>query len=66
MAGPADEAKSLMAQGKYADALQKLADLQLALGNPSAAADALDRLMYVNPFDIALHQKLADKLGLAG
>jgi len=48
------------------EALLKLADLQQKLGNPKAAADALDRMMYVNPFDIALHQKLADMAKAAG
>jgi tetratricopeptide (TPR) repeat protein len=49
-----------------ADALLKLADVQQKLGNSAAAADALDRLLYVNPFDIALHQRLADLAKAAG
>ncbi|MDB4877613.1 MAG: hypothetical protein JWM41_4059 [Gemmatimonadetes bacterium] len=40
-------------------ALIKLADLQEALGDASGAADALDRAMFVNPFDMPMHQRLA-------
>jgi cellulose synthase operon protein C len=42
-----------------AKALVRLADVQEKLGNAKAAADALDRLMFVNPFDMATHQRLA-------
>src|SRR5262249_41760249 len=49
-----------------AKALSKLADLEEKLGNPKAAADALDRLMYVNPFDLPTHQRLAELSRAAG
>lgn len=48
------------------EALLKLADVQEKLGNAAAAADALDRLLYVNPFDMALHRRLADLAKAAG
>jgi tetratricopeptide (TPR) repeat protein len=38
---------------QLATLLEKLADLK-------GAADAVDRAMYINPFDIALHKHLAD------
>jgi tetratricopeptide (TPR) repeat protein len=40
-------------------ALFTLADLLESLGDPRGAADALDRTMYINPFDMATHQRLA-------
>jgi tetratricopeptide (TPR) repeat protein len=42
-----------------AKALLTLADLRESLGDPQGAADALDRAMYINPFDPAMHQRLA-------
>jgi tetratricopeptide (TPR) repeat protein len=42
-----------------AKALLTLADLRESLGDPKGAADALDRAMYINPFDPAMHQRLA-------
>jgi tetratricopeptide (TPR) repeat protein len=47
-------------------ALAKLADLQESLGNPAGAADALDRAIFVNPFDMAMHQRLAGLARAAG
>jgi len=49
-----------------AKALARLADVQEKLGNAKAAADALDRLMFVNPFDLATHQRLAQLSAAAG
>jgi tetratricopeptide (TPR) repeat protein len=49
-----------------AKALTQLADVQEKLGDSRAAADALDRLVYVNPFDIATHQRLAALSRAAG
>jgi tetratricopeptide (TPR) repeat protein len=49
-----------------ADALTKLADVQQKLGQPQAAADALDRLMFMNPFDMATHERLAELSRAAG
>jgi tetratricopeptide (TPR) repeat protein len=40
--------------------LLELAQLLEKQGDLKGAADAVDRAMYVNPFDIALHQHLAD------
>ena len=40
-------------------ALLALADLLEALGDAKGAADALDRAMFINPFDMAMHQRLA-------
>jgi tetratricopeptide (TPR) repeat protein len=40
--------------------LLELATLLEKLGDLRGAAEAVDRAMYVNPFDIALHQHLAD------
>ncbi|HEY4216136.1 MAG TPA: tetratricopeptide repeat protein [Gemmatimonadaceae bacterium] len=40
-------------------ALFTLADLRESLGDPKGAADALDRAMYINPFDMATHVRLA-------
>jgi tetratricopeptide (TPR) repeat protein len=49
-----------------AKALQRLADVEEKLGNAKAAADALDRLMFVNPFDLATHQRLAQLASATG
>jgi tetratricopeptide (TPR) repeat protein len=40
--------------------LLELAELLEKRGDLAGAADAIDRAMYANPFDIALHQHLAD------
>ena len=47
-------------------ALLKLADLLEQLGDAKGAADALDRAMFVNPFDLAMHQRLAGLAHAAG
>ncbi len=47
-------------------ALLKLADLEQGLGDAKAAADALDRAMFINPFDVAMHQRLAELSRAAG
>jgi tetratricopeptide (TPR) repeat protein len=49
-----------------AKALMRLADVEEKLGNSKAAADALDRLMFINPFDLATHQRLAALSRAAG
>jgi tetratricopeptide (TPR) repeat protein len=49
-----------------AEALTKLADVQEKLGRPQAAADALDRLMFINPFEVATHERLATLAHEAG
>ena len=47
-------------------ALEKLADLREQLGDAKGAAAALDQAMFVNPFDVAMHQKLAALAHAAG
>ena len=47
-------------------ALIKLADLLQELGDARGAADALDRAMFVNPFDPAMHRRLAELAQKAG
>ena len=47
-------------------ALLQLSQVLEKLGDTKGAADALDRAMYVNPFDIATHQRLADLSHAAG
>lgn len=42
-----------------AQALLTLADLLESLGDSKGAADALDRAMFMNPFDVATHTRLA-------
>lgn len=49
-----------------AKALLTLADLLESLGDPRGAAEALDRAMFVNPFDMAMHQRLASLARAAG
>lgn len=49
-----------------AKGLLRLADVEEKLGNPAAATDALSRLMFINPFDIGLHQRLAELSRAAG
>lgn len=49
-----------------AKALIELADVQEKLGNAKAASDALDRVLYINPFDMAMHQRLAELSHAAG
>jgi tetratricopeptide (TPR) repeat protein len=44
----------------------RLADVEEKLGNAKAAADALDRLMYINPFDLATHRRLAKLAAASG
>lgn len=41
-------------------ALVQLSTVLDSLGDTRGAADALDRAMFVNPFDLALHRRLAD------
>jgi tetratricopeptide (TPR) repeat protein len=38
----------------------ELADLEQSLGDPAAAADALRRAVWIDPYDLALHETLAD------
>jgi len=40
-------------------ALLKLADLLQIAGDSKGAADALDRAMFINPFDLDMHKRLA-------
>jgi len=47
-------------------ALVTLSGLLEQLGDARGAADALDRAMFVNPFDPAMHQKLAELALAAG
>ncbi|MEP6496232.1 MAG: tetratricopeptide repeat protein [bacterium] len=47
-------------------ALTTLADLLQGLGDSRGAADALDRAMFINPFDPALHVRLAELAKAAG
>jgi tetratricopeptide (TPR) repeat protein len=47
-------------------ALVTLADLLESLGDPRGAADALDRAMFINPFDLAMHERLAGLARAAG
>jgi tetratricopeptide (TPR) repeat protein len=47
-------------------ALERLATLLEQLGDAKGAADALDRAMFVNPFDVGMHQKLAELSRAAG
>jgi cellulose synthase operon protein C len=49
-----------------AKVLLKLADVLQSLGDNRGAADALDRAMFVNPFDMAMHQRLAELARAAG
>lgn len=46
--------------------LAKLAEVDAKLGNSAGAEDALDRMMFINPFDIASHQRLAELSRAAG
>jgi tetratricopeptide (TPR) repeat protein len=47
-------------------ALTELADLLQSLGDSKGAADALDRAMFINPFDPAMHVRLAELSRAAG
>jgi len=47
-------------------ALLRLADLLQSLGDAKGAADALDRAMFINPFDLEMHKRLADLAHTAG
>jgi len=47
-------------------ALLKLADILQGLGDAKGAADALDRAMFINPFDMEMHKRLADLSHAAG
>jgi cellulose synthase operon protein C len=47
-------------------ALLKLADLLESFGDAKGAADALEGAMFVNPFDVAMHQRLATLSKAAG
>ncbi len=47
-------------------ALVKLSGLLEQLGDAHGAADALDRAMFINPFDPLMHQKLAELASAAG
>jgi tetratricopeptide (TPR) repeat protein len=48
------------------NALLKLADLLEALGDAHGAAEALDRALFVNPFELATHVRLAELSRTAG
>lgn len=68
-----DKQKEADALAKWSDltetnlkALQKLAALRQELGDVKGAAAALDRAMFVNPFDVAMHQQLAELAHAAG
>jgi tetratricopeptide (TPR) repeat protein len=47
-------------------ALFKLADVLQGLGDSKGASDALDRAMFVNPFDPTVHERLATLAKAAG
>jgi tetratricopeptide (TPR) repeat protein len=47
-------------------ALTELSDLLQSLGDSKGAADALDRAMFINPFDMAMHVRLAELARAAG
>jgi tetratricopeptide (TPR) repeat protein len=47
-------------------ALVKLADLLQAQGDAAGAADALNRAIFINPFDLDMHRRLADLAHTAG
>ena len=47
-------------------ALMKLADLLQEKGDAAGAADALDRAIFINPFDVDTHKRLADLAHAAG
>ncbi|MGH7616649.1 MAG: peptidase MA family metallohydrolase, partial [Gemmatimonadaceae bacterium] len=47
-------------------ALSKLADLLAAQGDAKGASDALDRAMFINPFDVSMHERLAALARAAG
>jgi tetratricopeptide (TPR) repeat protein len=47
-------------------ALTRLSEVLEKLGDAKGAADALDRAMFINPFDPATHQRLAELARTAG
>ncbi|MEO7083616.1 MAG: tetratricopeptide repeat protein [Gemmatimonadaceae bacterium] len=47
-------------------ALMKLADLLQEQGDATGAADALDRAIFINPFEVDTHKRLADLAHAAG
>ncbi len=47
-------------------ALMRLSEVLEKLGDGKGAADALDRAMFINPFDPATHQRLAELARTAG
>jgi len=47
-------------------ALERLATLLEQQGDAKGAAEALDRAMFVNPFEVGMHQKLAELSRAAG
>jgi tetratricopeptide (TPR) repeat protein len=49
-----------------AKALLTLADLLESLGDAKGAADALEGAMYIDPFEVSLHQRLATLAKAAG
>jgi tetratricopeptide (TPR) repeat protein len=49
-----------------AKALMTLADVLESLGDAKGAADALEGAMFINPFEISLHQRLATLAKAAG
>ncbi|MFL5582411.1 MAG: tetratricopeptide repeat protein [Gemmatimonadaceae bacterium] len=55
----AELAALLRLNGSHLDALKLQADLLEALGDRAGAAAALDRMMYVYPYDVASHERLA-------
>jgi len=47
-------------------ALNRLSEVLVKLGDAKGAAEALDRAMFINPFDPATHRRLAELAGAAG
>lgn len=52
--------------GRHYQALVALAGLQETLGDTAAAVDALERAVYVYPFEVELHERLAALAGGMG
>lgn len=48
------------------EGLMQLAKLRLQLGDTAAAANAMDRAIFINPFDMAMHLRLAELARAAG
>jgi tetratricopeptide (TPR) repeat protein len=56
---PVLETVTSLGEDNY-DANIALADLYEMANDPARAAAALDRAMYINPFDVPVHQRMAD------